>query len=176
MVVDIILFVIVVFLIALAITALVHIFFLVPYVPSKNKVVKKMVSAANLKAKETVYDLGCGDGRLLLEAEKKAFVKTVGFEIAPLVFLLAKLRTLFAQSKAQIKFQSFFKANLSKANVIFCYLIPNVMPRLASKIKRECKRGTRIISNTFSIPGLKLYKIFTKNPAKGMPTIYVYKI
>lgn len=176
MIVDIILFAFVIFLIALAITALVHIFFLVPYVPSKNRVVKKMISLAALKPKETVYDLGCGDGRLLIEASKKAKITTVGFEIAPLVYVLAKLRTMFAPKKIQIRFQSFFNANLRKANVIFCYLIPNVMPRLAAKMKRECRRGTRVISNTFSIPGLKPYKILAKNAAKGMPTIYVYKI
>lgn len=176
MIINIILFIFVIFLMALAITALVHIFFLVPYVPSKNRVVKKMVSLANLRPRETVYDLGCGDGRLLIEAGKKAKVKSIGFEIAPLVFLLAKLRTLLLCSKIQIRFENFFKANLSKANVIFCYLIPNVMPRLAAKIKRECRRGTRIISNTFHIPGLKLHKISAKNRRKGMPTIYVYKI
>lgn len=173
---NIILFAVVIFLILLAITALVHIFFLVPYVPSKNRVVKKMISLAELKPKETVYDLGCGDGRLLIEAVKKAKITPVGFEIAPLVYVLAKLRTMFAPKKIQIRFQSFFNANLRKANVIFCYLIPNVMPRLAAKMKRECRRGTRVISNTFSIPGLKPYKILAKNAAKGMPTIYVYRI
>lgn len=176
MIINIILFAVIIFLIALAITALVHIFFLVPYVPSKNRVVKKMVSLAKLQPKETVYDLGCGDARLLIEASKKTKITPVGFEIAPLVYVLAKLRAFLSPKKIQVKFQNFFSANLHKANVIFCYLIPNVMPRLASKIKRECRRGTRIISNTFSIPGLKIDKISPKNAAKGMPTIYVYKI
>ncbi len=176
MFVDIILIFIMIFIIFLSASVFVHIFFLVPYVPSKNKVVDKMIQAANLKTNETVYDLGCGDGRLLIASEKHKRVKTVGFEIAPLIFLLAKLRTAISHSKAKIKFQSFFKANFKKANVIFCYLIPNIMPRLSSKIKRECKKGTRIISNTFHIPGLKPYKILAKNEQSGMPTIYVYKI
>lgn len=176
MITNIILIIIPLFLVLFAITFFVHIFFMVPYVPSKNCVVKKMISAAKLKPRETVYDLGCGDGRLLLAAEKKAHAKGIGFEIAPLVYLLALVRKWLASSKMQIRFQNFFSVNLKKANVIFCYLIPNVMPRLSAKIKKECKKGTRIISNTFHIPGLKPYRIFAKNPAKGTPTIYVYKI
>ena len=175
MIIDITLMLFLGFFILLLVTVFVHMFFLVPYVPSTNRVVEKMISAAHLKAKETVYDLGCGDGRLLLSAEKKK-VKTVGFEIAPLVFLLALLRKIMARSKTHICFKSFFSANLSKANVIFCYLIPNVMPRLALKIKKECKKGTRIVSNTFHIPGLKPHRIYAKDAPAGTPTVYVYKI
>ncbi len=176
MIIDIALLLFLGFFVLLIATVFVHMFFLVPYVPSTNRVVQKMISAADLKPKETVYDLGCGDGRLLLAAEKKVKVKAVGFEIAPLVFFLAFLRKWIAHSKVQIHFVSFFAANLRRANVIFCYLIPNVMPRLAAKIKKECKKGTRIVSNTFHIPGLKPYRIFAKDPANGTPTIYVYKI
>lgn len=176
MFIDIALLLFLAFFVLLLTTVFVHMFFLVPYVPSTNRVVQKMISVAKLKPKETVYDLGCGDGRLLLAAEKKANVKAIGFEIAPLVFFLAFLRKWIARSKAQIRFKSFFSSNLRRANVIFCYLIPNVMPRLAEKIKKECRKGTRIVSNTFHIPGLKPYRIFAKDPAKGTPTIYVYKI
>lgn len=165
-----------VFFVLLIATVFVHMFFLVPYVPTKNRVVKKMIQVAKLKPKETVYDLGCGDGRLLIAAEKKVKVQTFGFEIAPLVYLLAQLRKLISGSNVKIFFKSLFKANLRKANVIFCYLIPSVMPDLAKKIKKECKKGTRIISNTFHIPELKPYKIFAEDPKKGLPTIYLYKI
>lgn len=165
-----------IFFVLLVATVFVHIFFLVPYVPTKNRVVREMIKAAQIKPKETVYDLGCGDGRLLLAAEKKARINAVGFEMAPLVYLLALARKFIANSRAKILFKSLFKANLRNANVIFCYLIPNIMPALSAKIKRECKRGTRIVSNTFHIPDLKPYKIFAKNPKKGLPTIYVYKI
>ena len=165
-----------VFIILLVLSVLVHIFFLVPYVPSKKRVIEKMISVARLKPRETAFDLGCGDGRLLIAAEKKAKIKAIGFELAPLVYIFALIRKLIFRSHIQINFKNLFKANLRRANVIFCYLLPNVMPRLAAKIKRECKKGTRIISNTFHIPGLKLARIFKKNPALGLPTIYVYHV
>lgn len=168
------------FFILLIATVIVHMLFLVPFVPSRMRVVKKMITAARLKQDDVVFDLGCGDGRILFEAEKKLRAgtrnKAVGFEIAPLVYFLAWARKFFARSRANIRFQSFFAANLRRANVIFCYLIPNVMPRLAAKIKKECKKGTRIVSNTFHIPGLKLVRILRRDRQKGIPTIYVYKV
>lgn len=176
MIINIFLLLILTFLLLLGITVLTHIFFLVPYVPTSKRVVEKMVRVARLKPKETVFDIGCGDGRLLFAAEKKTNVKTVGFEIAPLVYFLALMRKFFAHSKAKILFKNFLKANLKRANVIFCYLIPGVMPELAKKIKHECKKGTRVISNTFKIPGLKPHKTFSKDPLKKLPTIYVYRI
>lgn len=171
-----ILVVIPLFLLAFCATAIVHIFFMIPYVPSEQKVVLKMVQLARIKKNDKVFDLGCGDGRLLITAEKKAGAQAIGFEIAPLMYLLSKLRVLFSRSRAQVKFQSLFSAPLKSADVIFCYLFPNAMPRLAAKIKRECKKGTRVISNTFHIPGLKLIRTIKKNAQRGMPTIYVYEI
>lgn len=164
------------FFLALVATVLVHMFFLVPYVPSRKRVIEKMVAMAKLKPREIVYDLGCGDGRLLAVAEKKAAVKTEGFEIAPLMFILAWMRKIFSRSRMKLHFQNLFSANLRNANVIFCYLIPNVMPRLSEKILKECKRGTRIVSNTFHIPGLKARRVAERDMKKGMPTIYVYEI
>lgn len=157
-------------------TVLMHLLFLVPYVPSSKRSIETMIRAARLKPRQTVFDLGCGDGRLLIEAEKQKGVTAWGFEIAPLVYLLARARALFSDSKTKIYFKNFFHANLRPANVIFCYLFPNVMPRLAEKIKKECRKGTRVISNTFHIPGLKLERVFKKDPVRGRPTIYVYEV
>lgn len=176
MIEQIILFVVLGFFLVLLATVFVHMLFFVPYVPSRRKVIAKMIEVARLKPRETIYDLGCGDGRLLIAAEKKARVKAVGFEIAPFMFLLACIRKWLAKSAMKLRFQNLFSANLRQANVVFCYLIPNVMPRLSEKIRRECKRGTRIVSNTFHIPGLKTAKVVTRNPEKGLPTIYVYKV
>lgn len=168
------------FFILLIATVIVHMLFLVPFVPSRMRVVKRMISAARIKPDDVVFDLGCGDGRILFEAEKKLKTKNrdkaIGFEIAPLVYFFAWARKFIARSRACIRFQSFFAANLRRADVIFCYLIPNVMPRLAAKIKKECRKGTRIVSNTFHIPGLKLVKILRKDLRRGIPTIYVYKV
>lgn len=176
MIIDISLIVFLAFFILLLITVVVHMIFWVPYVPTPNAVVDRMVASANLKQDETVFDLGCGDGRLLIAAEKHTKVRPVGFEIAPMVYLLALIRKVLARSKSKLVYKSFFNADLSKADVIFCYLLPNVMPRLAEKIGKECKKGTRIISNTFHIHGMEPKRVLAKEPKLGIPTIYVYEI
>ncbi len=157
-------------------TAMVNLFFRVPFVPSKMKSVKRMIEMANLKKGEIVYDLGCGDGRLLIEAEKKQNVKTRGFEIAPIPFLLANIKKWLGSAKIKLYFSNFLKANLSDADVVFCYLGTDVMPLLYQKMKKECKKGTRIISNTFRIPEIKPVKIYQKDMEQRIPTIYLYEI
>lgn len=171
----IVIFVVPIVLVLLAYTVLVHIFFRIPYVPTRQRIVKKLIRVAQLKPHETVYDLGCGDGRLLIEARRKAKINAVGFEIAPLVYLLAWVTKLLARSPISLKFQNLFKTNLRQADVIFCYLLPEAMVKISRKIKKECRKGTRIISHTFQLPGFDPIKIIKKNRQTNMPTIYVYQ-
>ena len=167
---------ILILLLLLMASALVHVYFLVPYVPTRKRVAKKMIEVAGLKPGEHVVDLGCGDGRLLLYAERAAHVRGVGFELAPLVYFLARIRKLITHAKYTLHFQNLFKADLHDADVIFCYLIPEIMPRLVEKILKECKKGTRVISNTFKIPGLTVSRVIARDDAAHLPTIYVYRI
>jgi SAM-dependent methyltransferase len=157
-------------------TAVINILMMVPYVPSSKKVVKHLVKIAGLKPGEKVYDLGCGDGRILIEAEKKARVKAVGYEAAPIPFILALIRKALSRSKARILMKNFFGQNLRDADVIFCYLGPDSKHRLAEKLKKECRAGTRIFSHTFNIEELQLKKFWPKNEAAGLPSIYYYEI
>lgn len=138
--------------------------------------VSKMIEAADLKAKDVVYDLGCGDGRLLIAAEKQAKVRATGFEIAPLVYLLAIAKKWLTRSSFSIKFKNLYTANLKKADVIFCYLFPHAMEKLAIKIRKECRKGTRIICHTFHLPSFKPTKIIKRNRKLNLPTIYMYKV
>ena len=101
------LFFFVLFILALVATALVGIILRVPYVPTKKRVMHKILSEIELKNGETFMDLGCGDARMLIEAEKRNKVNAVGFEIAPLVYFLALLRKIFNRSKAKIHFKNF---------------------------------------------------------------------
>jgi ribosomal protein L11 methylase PrmA len=148
----------------------------VPYAPTAKRALKKIFDEAKIKKGENFYDLGCGDGRMLTFAEKYKKVSATGYEIAPLIYLFAYARKLLCRSKAKIKFKNFFNENLKDADVIFCYLMPHELKKLAKKIKKECKKGTRIISNTFKISGLKPVKIIKKNKQNKTPKLYIYKI
>lgn len=148
----------------------------IPYVPSRTHIAKKLIEHAELKKGDTVFDLGCGDGRLLTKAAKTQNVTAIGFEIAPLVYIAAELRRLFSKNRKHIdiRFKSMFDANLREADVIFVYLMPKILPKIAAKIKKECKKGTRVVSSTFKIPSLTLAKHIPKH--RHYPNIYVYKI
>ncbi|KKU80174.1 MAG: hypothetical protein UY05_C0012G0012 [Candidatus Peregrinibacteria bacterium GW2011_GWA2_47_7] len=177
MIEAIILFGVPLFLLLLTITVLLHIVFQIPYVPSRNRVVNRMIRIADLKKDDVVFDLGCGDGRLLIAAEKQKGVKAAeGFEIAPLVYLLAQFRKWLAHSRMKIHFKNLFDVRLRRANVIFCYLLPGAMKRLSKKFRKECEKGTRIVSHTFRIPDMEPIKIFKKNKRRNLPTVYLYQI
>ncbi|MEK7528478.1 MAG: class I SAM-dependent methyltransferase [Patescibacteria group bacterium] len=163
------------FCLLLVITVFLHLLFRVPYVPSPMRAVRRMIKLAEIKQKDVVYDLGCGDGRLLFEAEKKGALAE-GFEIAPLVYLLAIVCKLVARSKAKVHFKSMFSVKMHKADVIFCYLLPGALKKLAEKFQKECKKGTKIISHTFRIQGMEPVKILRKNRRLRLPTVYLYQI
>lgn len=157
-------------------TAMVNLFIRVPYVPSKKRIVHHIIKLAKLKNGEKIYDLGCGDGRFLIEAKKHANVEAVGFEAAPIPYLLAHLQKWLNGVNITILMQNFFKANLRDADVIFCYLGPKSMTALANKFKKECHKGTRLYSHTFSMKGLKPAKVWPKNRELKLPTIYLYQL
>jgi len=173
---DILLILMVVFCLLLSGTAIVSIGLRVPYVPTKKNVIDKIFKTIKLKKGKNFYDLGCGDGRMLIEAEKRTQANVIGYEIAPLIYIWARIKKLYFRSKAKIYYKNFFKEKLNNADVIFCYLMPFQLKKLAIKIKKECKKGTLVVSNTFKIEGLKPEKVIVKNPLQKTPTLYFYKI
>jgi SAM-dependent methyltransferase len=157
------------------VTVVVNLFIPVPFVPSNKRVIDRVLEIAHLKKDEKVYDLGCGDGRFLIEAEKKARVKAVGFEAAPIPLILAYIRKWINGSHIKIHMGNFFKTNLADADVIFCYLGPETLQALCPKLKSECRKGTRIYSHTFHIEGMRPTAVWEKDPAKKLPKIYYYE-
>lgn len=158
------------------ITLLVNLWDKVPFVPTSKRITKHIINLTDLKKGEKVYDLGCGDARFLIEAQKRTESEAVGYENALLPYLLAKLKKFLNSAKINVNMSNFFNADLSDANVIYCYLGPDVMPRLAEKFKKECKKGTRIYSNSFSISTMRPKKVWKRDKSKRLPTIYMYQI
>src|SRR3989339_919358 len=129
-----------------------------PYVSSRRRAIKMMIKMADIKAGETVYDLGCGDGRLVFEASKIKGSKCVGIEVNPCVFLLAWVKGKTLGSSAVIKKEDLFAMDLSQADVIFTYLLPRMMWELEDKIIKEAGKNVRIIANSFEFKKLKCLK------------------
>lgn len=127
----------------------VHGFFYVPFVPTERSVIEKMVKLAQLKSGEKVYDLGCGDGRILEEALKQARVQATGIEVSKIIVWIAKGRSLWNKTPIRFIRKNFFEHDLSDADVVFCYLFPGVMQRLQKKFEKELKPGARVLSYSF---------------------------
>lgn len=160
------------FLLFWQISNLLAVFYGSPYVLARHQTVKKTLELSSLKKGETLYDLGCGNGQVLIEAAKMG-AKATGFEISPYYYLWAKLRTfLFGRAVIQVKFQNIKAVDLSQADVVYCYLLPKFLEELAPKFKKELKNGARVVSVGFAIPGLKP----VKKEVFGGSRIFVYSL
>ncbi len=129
-----------------------------PWVPSSMQVIYRMLDMADVGPDDTVYDLGCGDGRILVAAAKRYHARAVGIEIDPIRYLWCQLliSVLGLRKQVQIIFGNLFNTDLSEADVVVCYLMPDALSKLENKLKTELKPGKRIVSNKFSFPTLDL--------------------
>jgi SAM-dependent methyltransferase len=124
-----------------------------PFVPSTNATAESMIKLAHIKKGTQVIDLGSGDGRLLFRAaERGAFAH--GVEINPYLAAFTTIKALIRGRRSQVSVRcgDFWGENLTRADVIFIYLLPWKMDRLADKIKKEAKPGCLVVSNSFIFP------------------------
>lgn len=129
-----------------------------PFVPTQMHTVHKMLQMAKVGPNDKVYDLGCGDGRMVITAARHYGAQAVGIEIDPLRFIWCKLLVtgLGLQDRIRIVYGNFFTQNLSEADVVTCYLLQSTNNKLEGKLKNELRPGTRVVSNTFTFYGLKM--------------------
>jgi cyclopropane fatty-acyl-phospholipid synthase-like methyltransferase len=124
----------------------------VPYVPSSPGVTKAMVDLAEVKEGDLVYDLGSGDGRIVIEAAQRG-ARGIGIEIDPKLVRLAQENAARAGVGEHTEFrqQNLFEVNYRDASVITMYLFPKVNLALRPKLLRELKPGTRVVSHSFDM-------------------------
>lgn len=127
-----------------------------PWVPSSMQIVHRMMEMAKAGPEDVVYDLGCGDGRMVLTAAMRYHTRAVGIEIDPLRYLWCQflITILFQRKSIRIIFGNFFTKDLSEADVVMCYLMPDALVKLEKKFKKELRSGTRVVSNRFTFPTL----------------------
>jgi len=132
------------------------------FVPLPKNTIRKMLKKANVSSKDIVYDLGCGDGRVLIIAAKEFGARAIGIEKNWLLSKISEWRVKREnlEKKVRIINGDFFRINLSEATVIFTYLSKKLNKQLEPKLRRELKRGTRIVSASHEFKGLKLVKKF----------------
>jgi SAM-dependent methyltransferase len=126
----------------------------VVYVPTPHDVVDKMLEIARVKKGDLVYDLGCGDGRIVVAAAKKG-AKAIGFDISPerVEEAKANVKKNKVETSARIFEKDIFILDLSKANVITLYLLPELNVKLIPQLEK-LKPGSRIVSHDFDMEGV----------------------
>ncbi len=125
----------------------------VPYVSTPHAIVDEMVRLADVKASDVVYDLGCGDGRLVIAAVKKTGCRGVGIDIDPERIKESRANAKGASVEDRVRFveQNFFASDIREATVMLIYLFPDVNIRLRGKFLSEMKPGSRLVSHAFDM-------------------------
>ncbi|MCW4050050.1 MAG: class I SAM-dependent methyltransferase [Candidatus Bathyarchaeota archaeon] len=150
-----------------------------PYVPTPLSVVREMLSLVNAGPGDVLYDLGCGDGRILLTAVEEFNVdKAVGFELNPQMAETVKLKVGDKELNDRISVVegNFFKSDFSEATLITLYLTTSGNAKLRPKFKEELREGARIVSHDFPIIDWVTVKEDQAHYTVGSHKIFVYKI
>ena len=133
---------------------------IVPFVPSPQIVVDKMIELAGVKKGDVVYDLGSGDGRIVIAAAKIG-ARAVGFDIDPdlVAESRANVKKAGVQESAEIRHQDILTVDLSPASVVTMYLLPDVNLKLKPNLLSQLKPGSRVVSHSFDMGDWKPDKV-----------------
>jgi protein-L-isoaspartate O-methyltransferase len=128
---------------------------LAPYVPTPPKIVERMLQLADVKKTDTVYDLGSGDGRIVITAAMKFGATAIGVELDNSLVQAteARIRDLKLQDNARILHANIFDVDLSKASVVTLYLLTSGNESVKPKLESNLKPGARVVSHDFQISG-----------------------
>ena len=123
------------------------------FVPTPNEVVDKMLEMAKVTPKDIVYDLGCGDGRIVITAAQKYGVRAVGIDIDPKRISEATANARAAKVTDKVRFieGDLFEADISEATVVTLYLLTRLNEKLKPKLLKELQPGTRVVSHAFDM-------------------------
>lgn len=143
-----------------------------PWVPAWSHDVERFCDAAQISPSDIVYELGCGDGRILAAAARHG-ARGVGYEISLLPFCIAWLRARFVQPHPRILLKNFWTADLSEATVVILFLLPEPYKKLQPKLQRELKPGTRVVCYVWPMLG---WTPIRTDLQPGRPAIRVYEM
>ena len=145
-----------------------------PPAPTHKSRIKQIIKIAKIQPSDKFYELGSGTGRVMIEVARKTGAEVIGFELSPIFYFITLFNLkLHGIKRFKLFFGNFLRADFKKADVVFCFLMPNTMDRLRKKFKQELRPGTRIISYIFEIKNWIPYAVIKDNKK---PPVYFYKI
>lgn len=150
---------------------------LVPFVPTPLEVVEKMLELAQVAPDDVVYDLGSGDGRIVIMAAQKFGAQAVGVELDPKLYeqSSARIKELGLEQRAKILHENMFEVDFHRATVITLYLLTSVNEALRPKLEKHLRPGARVVSHDFQVPGWTAEKTVEVISHNGLShTVYLY--
>lgn len=136
-----------------------------PYVPTMRRQVETAFELLDLKPGQHLIELGCGDGKLLIAAAKRG-IYVIGYELNPILVAVCWLRTWRYRKFVSVKLADFWRADWPKADAVFGFILPKLMPKLEHKILNEKRGPLKVASFAFAIPG--------KEPVKTKDAVFLY--
>jgi tRNA G37 N-methylase Trm5 len=152
---------------------------IVPYVPTPQDVVDRMLELAQVKKGDVVYDLGSGDGRIVVTAAKKYGVKAIGYEIDPerIKESTENIKKAGVGHLVEIRQQDIRTVDLSAASVLTMYLLPEVNLMIRPNIWKQMKPGSRVVSHDFDMGDWKPLKTENiKDSSSWDHTLYLWHV
>lgn len=151
---------------------------IVPYVPTPPEVVERMLQLAQVRPDDVVYDLGSGDGRIVIMAAQKFGARAVGVELDPDLYKqsVERIKEQGLEERAQILHENMFKVNVHRATVVTLYLLTSVNERVRPLLEKQLRPGARVVSHDFQMPGWKAEKdeeMISKNGLSHHIYLYV---
>lgn len=153
--------------------------YIAPFVPTPQEVVARMLELAQVGREDLVYDLGSGDGRIVIAAARKYGAKAVGFEIDAALVRLSRrnIKEAGLEGLAEIREEDVRTVDLSPASVVTMYLYPGANLRLRAAIQRQLKPGSRVVSHDFSMGDWQPDRVERVIDSAGLlRTIYLWRI
>jgi cyclopropane fatty-acyl-phospholipid synthase-like methyltransferase len=153
--------------------------YIAPFVPTPQEVVDRMLELAQVNQGDLLYDLGSGDGRIVITAARRYGAQAVGFEIDPALVTDSKrnIKEAGVEALAEIRDQDVRTVDLTPASVVTMYLYPGANLRLRAAIMRQLKPGSRVVSHDFSMGDWKPDRVERMTDSAGfVRTIYLWRI
>jgi SAM-dependent methyltransferase len=150
---------------------------IVPFVPTPLEVVKRMLKLAKVERDDVVYDLGSGDGRIVIMAAQKFGAQAVGVELDDELFKKSsdRIAQLRLEKRARILHENMFETDLHHATVVTLYLLTSVNEQLRPRLEKQLRPGARVVSHDFLVQGWEPEKVEKVTSENGIEhTIYLY--
>lgn len=150
----------------------------IAFIPTPYDAIEAMLELAGITPEDVVYDLGCGDGRLLIRAAQRFGARGVGIDIDPVLLAKARTRAEAAgvSDRITLRQENLYETQFADATVVFLYLLPHLNLRLLPQLRRQLQPGACIVSHQFDLGDWPPDQVVPLIPSEEDSTLYLWTV